>query len=88
MREAWMKVIENFNSFIGSGWLVWVCFCAALIICLIRGKERRKLFTFCAAAMVFLFNPVVYKVIGEHFMSGVYWRRSGFFRLWQRSRLC
>lgn len=74
MREAWMKVIENFNSFIGSGWLVWVCFCAALIVCLIRGKERRKLFTFCAVAMAFLFNPVVYEVIGEHFMSGVYWR--------------
>lgn len=75
MREACAGVITNFKSFIGSGWLMWLCFCAALIICFFAWKEKRKkLVTISLLGCVVIINPIVYKLIGTSFMSGVYWR--------------
>lgn len=75
MREAITGVITNFKSFIGSGWLMWGVFCIALVICFFLGGERRKkLFTVSLLGCVVIINPVVYRLIGTRFMSGVYWR--------------
>ena len=75
MREAWMGVIANFISFLGTGWLMWVCFMAALVFCFFWMKDRRKkLFTVSLLGCVVIINPIVYRLIGTTFMSGVYWR--------------
>ena len=75
MKETWFHILDDFKDYIGNGWFVWACFLAALVFCLVKGNDRRKrLFTFSAVAIVILFNPLVYKVVGEKFMSGVYWR--------------
>ena len=75
MKETWFHVLDDFKDYIGNGWFVWACFLVALVFCLVKGNDRRKrLFTFSAVAIVILFNPLVYKVVGEKFMSGVYWR--------------
>lgn len=75
MREACAAVIANFKSFIGSGWLMWLCFCVALIICFFVWKEKRKkLVTVSLLGCVVIINPIVYQIIGTRFMSGVYWR--------------
>lgn len=75
MREAWISVITNFKSFIGSGWLMWACFCVALLICFfLRKDQRKKLCTVSIILCVIIINPVVYKLFGERFLSGVYWR--------------
>lgn len=75
MKETWFHILDDFKDYIGNGWFVWACFLVALVFCLVKGNDRRKrLFTFSAVAIVILFNPLVYKVVGEKFMSGVYWR--------------
>lgn len=75
MREACAGVIANFKSFIGSGWLMWLCFLAALVFCFIWMKDKRKkLFTVSVLGGVIIINPIVYQLIGTRFMSGVYWR--------------
>lgn len=75
MRESFSYVISNFKSFIGSGWLMWGAFCAALLCCFFLGKDKRKkLFTVSVLLCVIIINPVVYRLIGDRFMSGVYWR--------------
>ena len=75
MRESWTIVIANFKSFIGSGWLMWGVFILALIFCFFLGKDmRKKLFTVSALLCVLIMNPVVDRLIGDRFMSGVYWR--------------
>lgn len=75
MREAWAGVIANFKSFLGSGWLMWLCFLVALVFCFFRMKDRRKkLFTVSVLGCVIIINPIVYRLIGTTFMSGVYWR--------------
>ncbi len=54
---------------------MWGCFCVALIICFFLGKDRRKkLFTVSVLGCVVIINPVVYKLVGTRFLSGVYWR--------------
>lgn len=75
MREAITGVIINFKSFIGSGWLMWGVYCAAVILCFfLKGKRRKKLFTVSLVGCVLILNPVVYELVGTRFMSGVYWR--------------
>lgn len=75
MREACAGVIANFKSFLGSGWLMWLCFLAALVFCFFRMKDKRKkLFTVSVLGCVIIINPIVYRLIGTSFMSGVYWR--------------
>ena len=75
MKESVANVIINFKSFIGNGWLMWICFCIALIICFFLGKEKRKkIVTVSIILCVIIINPVVYRLIGDRFLSGVYWR--------------
>lgn len=75
MKESWASVVANFKSFIGSGWLMWGCFCGALLVCFFLGKDRRKkLFTVSLVLCITIINPIVYYFIGNRFMSGVYWR--------------
>ncbi|MDD6056944.1 MAG: hypothetical protein PUB98_01585 [Clostridiales bacterium] len=74
MKEAFISVLANFKSFLGSGWLMWVVFCVALIGCCLLGKEKRKLFTVSVMLCLMILNPITYQVVGEKFLSGVYWR--------------
>lgn len=75
MKESIVSVIANFKSFIGTGWLMWACFCIALLVCFFLGKEKRKkLFTVSLILCLLILNPLVYKLVGDRFLSGVYWR--------------
>ena len=75
MREACAAVVTNFKSFIGSGWLMWIVYCLALVICFFFWKEKRKkLVTVSMLGCVVIINPIVYSIVGKRFMSGVYWR--------------
>lgn len=75
MKESVASVIANFKSFIGSGWLMWVAFCIALIICFFLGKDKRKkIVTVSVILCVLIINPITYRLIGDRFLSGVYWR--------------
>lgn len=75
MREACAGVIANFKSFLGSGWLMWLCFLVALVFCFFWMKDKRKkLFTVSILGCAMIINPIVYRLIGTSFMSGVYWR--------------
>ena len=75
MREACAGVIANFKSFLGSGWLMWLCFLAALVFCFFWMKDKqKKLFTVSVLGCAVILNPIVYRLIGTSFMSGVYWR--------------
>jgi hypothetical protein len=75
MLEAWTDVITNFRSFIGTGWLLWVAFCVSLAAVFFLHRENRGRFvTVSLILCAVVFNPIVYSLIGERFLSGVYWR--------------
>lgn len=78
MKEALIGVYDNFKSFLGTGpdgWFLWGCFCAALLVCFLKGRDtRQKIGTVSVLGLLVILNPVFYQVIGTRFLSGVYWR--------------
>lgn len=75
MRQSVADIITNFKSFIGNGWVMWAAFCVALLLCIFLGKEKRKKITTVSVLLcVIILNPVTYRLVGERFLSGVYWR--------------
>lgn len=77
MLADWFSVWDNFKNFIGGrdGILHWGIFCIALLGCAALGKKERKLLFWPAVlSMIFFFNPLFFRYIGNRFLSGVYWR--------------
>lgn len=77
MLADWFSVWDNFKNFIGGrdGLLHWGIFCIALLGCAALGKKERKLlFWPTVLTMIFFFNPLFFRYIGNKFLSGVYWR--------------
>lgn len=77
MLGDWYSVWDNFTNFIGgrNGILHWGIFCVALLGCAFFGKRERKLLFWPALlTLIFFFNPLFYRYIGNRFLSGVYWR--------------
>lgn len=75
MIELCFSVLDNFKEYIGDGWLVWIIFCVAVIISFFLFiNERKKIFTIAVLSLIIVFNPMIYLLIGEKFLSGVYWR--------------
>lgn len=77
MFEDLNAVWFNFKDFIGGreGLLHWAIFCGALLVCVVLGKKERKLlFWPSVLTLIFFFNPLFYRYIGNKFLSGVYWR--------------
>lgn len=75
MKEAWSYVVTNLRSYIGDDWILWGCFCLALIVCFFLGDDNRKKVCYVGVlACVVVINPIVYFLIGQKFLSGVYWR--------------
>ena len=71
------SVLDNFINFIGgrSGILHWGMFCVSLLVCFFLGKRERKLlFWPTLLILLFFFNPLFYRYVGNRFFGGVYWR--------------
>lgn len=75
MRDLWTQIMDNFQSYIGTGIGMWMCFLVANAVCFFLSIEwRKKLFTITCLLMFVVFNPLVYWIVGTRFLSGIYWR--------------
>lgn len=75
MKNALDDMLYNFDIFIGplKGHLILYIICVFLI-----GLSKKKYFSQIFFPMLLFIgitlNPIIYKIIGERFLSGVYWR--------------
>jgi hypothetical protein len=78
METGMTAVIDNFISYIGTGWMGWMfwgLYCLALIICLVTDRDNSgRLVSVSLILAVVVFNPIFYTYVGDRFLSGVYWR--------------
>jgi hypothetical protein len=75
MQTAVTGVIDNFKSFTGTGWVMWLIYGASLLYLFwVERPYRKQLVTVSLVLCVLVINPVTYRFVGERFLSGVYWR--------------
>jgi hypothetical protein len=70
-------ILYNFKAFTGTDYGHMILFLVCMCICIFLSKKKecyKFISVIFGISLLVLFNPLFYNLIGERFLSGVYWR--------------
>jgi hypothetical protein len=70
-------ILYNFKAFTGTDYGHMILFGAGMCICIFLSKKNESykfISVIFGISLLVLFNPLFYNLVGERFLSGVYWR--------------